>query len=346
VVLAPKFDLQGPDLSSVAVLSWTKTEGILPLEVESYYWLLVVASICLGMKTKLVAQDIIEPYEHYSFVSNESSDKSYSGLEKNGSFFSSLLSFNDWPREKKVIALNAATVGAITAAGVARWDYGSHAFRTANEGGFDSDTPYGGADKLGHVFTCYALASVYNRIYKGWGYSEHDAILMGAANSWLTMTLIEIGDGFSVSEGFSWQDEVMNTLGVSMAYLRHRVPAVRERVDFRWEWFPSPSVRSGERFDVLTDYSGQKFLLAFKLDGWLRTGNPILKATEVQVGYYTRGYVSRDELHFDGQHRYGYVGIGLNMTYLLDQLTGHRAGGIFDYIQVPGTYISSSSKLD
>jgi len=315
-------------------------------EIEPYYWFIVVASICLAMKTKLVAQDILEPCGHYSFISNERSNKSYSGSEEKGSFFSSLRSFDDWPREKKVIALNAATIGAITAIGVAGWDYGSHSFRTANEGWFDSDTHYGGADKLGHAFTCYALASVYNRIYKDWGYSENDAILIGAANSWLTMSLIEIGDGFSASEGFSWQDEVMNTVGVGMAYLRHRFPAVRERVDFRWEWFPSPAARSGERFDIFTDYSGQKFLLAFKLDGWLRTGSPILKALDVQVGYYTRGYVSGDKDYFDDTHRYGFIGIGLNMTYLLERLTGHRASGVFDYIQVPYTYIPTSRRYD
>ena len=255
-------------------------------------------------------------------------------------------SAGDWPREKKVFALNAATVGTIAAIGFAGWDYGSHSFRTSNEGWFDSDTAYGGADKLGHVFTCYALASVYNRIYKDWGYSEDDAILIGAASSWLTMSLIEVGDGFSVSQGFSWQDAVMNTLGVSMAYLRHRFPAVRERVDFRWEWFSSPAARSGDRFDILTDYSGQKFLFAFKLDGWLRTGSPILKALEVQLGYYTRGYVSGDDDFFDGQHRYGYVGIGLNVTYLLEKLTSHRAWGIFDYYQMPYAYLPARWECD
>jgi hypothetical protein len=248
-------------------------------------------------------------------------------------------SAGDWPRGTKVVALNAVTVATIAAIGVAEWDYGSHSFRTHSEGWFGQHTRYGGADKLGHVFTCYALASVYNQVYKDWGYSDDDAILIGAASSWLTMTLIEIGDGFSVTEGFSWQDEVMNTVGVGMAYLRHRFPAVRERVDIRWEWFPSPAARNGERFDILTDYSGQKFLLAFKLDGWLRTGSPVLKALEVQVGYYTRGYVSGDDDYFDGQHRYGYVGIGLNMTYLLDRLTGHRAWGVFDYYQIPYTYL-------
>jgi len=245
----------------------------------------------------------------------------------------------DWSRETKVVALNAGTVATIAAIGFIGWDYGSHSFRTANEGWFDPDTSYGGADKLGHVFTCYALANVYNRIYQDWGYSNNDAILLGAASSWLTMSVIEIGDGFSKSEGYCWQDEVMNTVGVGAAYLRHRFPAIRERVDFRWEWFPSPAARSGERFDILTDYSGQKYLLAFKLGGWLKTENPVLKALEVQVGYYTRGYVSGDDDYFNGQHRYGYVGIGLNMTYLLERLTGHRAWGIFDYYQMPYTYL-------
>jgi hypothetical protein len=134
-------------------------------------------------------------------------------------------SVGDWSREQKVIALNAGTMAAIAAVGFVGWDYGSHSFNTAHEGWFGADTPYGGADKLGHVFACYALASVYNRIYQGWGYSDHDAIFLGTASSWLTMTVIEVGDGFSKSQGFSWQDEVMNTVGAGMAYLRHRVPA-------------------------------------------------------------------------------------------------------------------------
>jgi len=128
-------------------------------------------------------------------------------------------SVRDWPRETKVIALNAGTVATITAIGFAGWDYGSHSFNTANEGWFGPRTPYGGADKLGHLFTCYALASAYNRIYQDWGYSDNDAILIGAGSSWLTMSLIEVGDAFSKSEGYSWQDEVMNTAGVGMAYL-------------------------------------------------------------------------------------------------------------------------------
>jgi len=70
-----------------------------------------------------------------------------------------------------------------------------------------------------------------------------------------------------------------------------------------------------------------------------------MKALEVQVGYYTRGYVSGDKDYFNSPNRYSYIGVGLNVTYLLQRLTGHKAGGIFDYIQVPGTYISFSMEI-
>jgi hypothetical protein len=312
------------------------------LELDFCHSFLIVGALCVGMQTDLRSEQATLPYSLAGSIFAGQIDEPNTCAEENSSFFSSLRSISHWPKEKKVLALNVGTVSTIAAIGVVGWDYGSHSFRTANEGWFDGDTPYGGADKLGHVFTCYALASVYNRIYRDWGYSDNDAILIGASNSLLTMSLIEIGDGFSKSQGFSWQDEIMNAAGAGMAYVRHRFPAIRDRVDFRWEWFPSPAARKGERFDVFTDYSGQKFLLAFKLGGWLQTDNPILKALEVQVGYYTRGYVSGDNDYFDGTHRYGYVGIGLNMTYVLEKLTGHRAGDIFDYYQMPYTYISPS----
>lgn len=246
----------------------------------------------------------------------------------------------DWPRRKKVVALNLAVTGGLAVYGAFAWDYGSDGFYTHNEGWFGRDTRYGGADKLGHAWSAYALASVYNRIYRDWGYSDEDAIAIGALSSWMQTTIVEIGDGFSKSQGFCWQDEAMNTLGVGMAYLRHRFPAIRDTVDFRLEWFPSPAFRHGDEADVFTDYSGQKCLLAIKPDGILKTGDPLLKALEFQVGYYTRGYAVSDEEYFNGKHRYGYVGIGLNVTYLLERLTGSRAANVFDYYQVPYTYIS------
>ncbi len=315
------------------------------MEIEFYYWLLAVISICLGIETKLVAQNIIEPYGSYNLFTTENTDKSCTGLQESDSFFTSLRSFNEWPRKKKVVALNVASVSTTVLVGASSWDYYSSAFDLQDEGWFDPDTKYGGADKLGHAYGAYALTSFYNKIYRRFGYSNEQAILGGALTSWSLMTLIELGDGFSKNYGFSWEDEVMNTLGVGMAYLRHRYPPLKEMFDFRMEWFPSPAFRHGDQSDPFTDYSGQKYLIALKPDGLLKTDNSLIKAMEIHFGYYSRGY-GEDNRYFNGENRYTYIGVGLNVTYILEQLTGHRAGGIFDYIQVPFTYIPFSSKLD
>ena len=159
------------------------------------------------------------------------------------------------------------------------------------------------------------------------------------------MTLIELGDGFSEDYGFSWQDETMNTIGIGFAYLRNRFPSLKEKFDYRVEWFPSEPFRDGEAKDPFTDYSGQKYLIALKPDGFLKTDNSLVKALEVHVGYYTRGF-GENPKYFSNENRYMYVGLGLNMTYIIEQLTGRKLGGIFNYVQIPFTYVATSKKLD
>jgi hypothetical protein len=250
--------------------------------------------------------------------------------------------WKDRTREQKVIAANAVGVGIVSAIGLSQWNYGSTSFGFRGDGWFGHTTDYGGADKLGHAFAGYALTGVYRRLYKNWGYSDGQALLGGAVSSALVTTMIEVGDGFSKKWGFSCQDEAMDLAGIGMAYLRHRYPAIEKRVDYRLEWVPSATFRDGEHSDLLTDYSGQKYLLAFKLGGFLATDEPFWRVLEVQVGYYTRGYLSAsDAARFHGRHRYGYAGIGLNMSYILERLTGHRAAGVFDYVQVPYTYLAA-----
>ncbi len=304
------------------------------------YFIIVVFCFVINNGLKAKVNDGFD--EPDNFVSSKCFALSYSPAKEDGSSVGLLQSFNDWPREKKVLALNLTAVGAIAAVGAVSWEYGNSSFHFHNEGWFAGDTKYGGVDKIGHAFGAYALTSIYNNLYKKWGYSDQEAILGAALSSWSQMMLIEIGDGFSDEHGFSWEDGLMDTIGVGMAYLRHRFPSIRNKIDFRLEWFPSSALRHGDQSDIFTDYSGQKYLLAIKPDGFLKTNNSFLKAMEIHFGYYTRGYDGENDS--SSQHRRAYMGIGLNVTYLLEQLTGHDAWRVFDYIQVPCTYISSSSE--
>ena len=263
---------------------------------------------------------------------------------KKESFMGDWWGMADWPREKKAVALNAATLGTLAVIGTVKWDYWTTAFHFTSEHWFDQDTPDGGADKCGHAFLGYTLTCVFSYVYREWGFTEDQAFVRGAVNSAMITTMIEVGDGFSKSQGFSLEDEAADMAGIGIAYLRYRVPGVREKVDFRLEWLPSPTFH--EKWDPFTDYSGQKSVFALKPSGFFQTEDPFWKTIEFQVGYYTRGYASRERAYFNGEKRYGYIGIGLNMSYLLERLTGRRDWDIFEYYQVPYTYVSASKGFD
>ena len=309
------------------------------METKLNYRLLFLLLLLAGTEKKTFSQDISKSPGNYRFFTSVNDNESNVNLfPKKKSF---LDKFNELPRKKKAIYFNTAAITGTLAIGAVSWDYYSSSFDFRNEGWLDPDTNYGGADKFGHAFGGYALTGVYNSIYKKFGYSDEKSIWYGALSSWTLMTIVELGDGFSQDYGFSVQDEVFNTAGVALGYFRHRYPRLKEIFDYRLEWIPSQEFRDGHA-DPFTDYSGHKNIIALKPAGILQSENPLLKAIDLDIGFYTRGY--EDDLH--AHKRYLFYGIGLNVTYILEQLTGHKAGGIFDYIQVPFTYIPFKTELD
>ncbi|MBL1377358.1 DUF2279 domain-containing protein [Zobellella iuensis] len=242
-----------------------------------------------------------------------------------------------WSREQKTWALNLAIVGGVTAYGMAVWDWGESSFGTQNEGWFGRDTEHGGADKLGHAYAGTATTALAAALYRRWGYDDAEAARLGAFSGLLLTTTVELGDGFSPEHGFSWEDQVVNLAGVGLEYLRQRHPAWRERVQFRWEYWPSPIVRRGRHHDIFTDYSGSRWLLAFPLNAWGAQGNA-LRWVELQAGYGSRGFAERDRDFFDEPRRHPFIGIGLHVPLALERLgAGPASRRWFEYIQVPGT---------
>lgn len=241
-----------------------------------------------------------------------------------------------WTRERKALALNLGFLGGTAAYGVVAWGWGQSSFSFEREGWFERSSGSGGADKLGHAFAGTATTALSAAVYRHWGFADEQAATLGAITGLLFTTAIEIGDGFSPEHGFSWEDQVFNMAGVGLEYLRQRYPAFGERVQFRWEYFPSPSVRRFERTDIFTDYSGSRFLLAFPLGAWTDEAAG-WRWLELQVGYGSRGYQSTDKPYFSDTNRDPYIGIGINVTRVLQRLTGGDAGRVFHYIQLPYT---------
>jgi len=242
-----------------------------------------------------------------------------------------------WTRERKAVALNAGIVGAVGLYGFTMWGWGETGFEARSEGWFGRDTRHGGADKLGHAYTGSVATALGAALYRRWGYDEAHAARLGALSGVLLTTAAELGDGFSPKHKFSWEDQVSNLAGVGFEYLRLRHAGLRERLHFRWEYFPSPAVRHGRHEDITTDYSGSRWLLAFPLRAW-GLGDSSLKWFELQVGYGTRGFARRDERYFDAARRHPFVGIGIHIPLVLERFgAGAGTRRVFEHIQIPGT---------
>jgi hypothetical protein len=244
-------------------------------------------------------------------------------------------------KENKTLLLNAAVGAAVLTWGLLEWDYGDRSPHFKEEKWFGKDTPEGGADKAGHMYFSYALSHLFSYQYKRWGYDQEPAIKLGCLSSLGIQTLIEIGDSFS-SYGFSYEDELFNILGVAIGYVMVRYPEVSKKFDFRIEY--DPFKKGKYKSDISTDYRRQKHLIAVKMDGFDTLKDTYLKYFELQVGYYARGYEEYDSMGgHDSRHRTIYVGVGLNIGKILEPFWETK---IFNYIQVPYTYVPLDIHLD
>lgn len=243
-----------------------------------------------------------------------------------------------WSKEQKLLAVNGAMALAIAAYGFQFWDYGQTSFQVVDEGWFGQNTSYGGADKLGHAYAAYLTGLGLASLYESWGYDRNHADLYGAISSMSAFTLIEVGDAFS-KNGWSTEDVIVDAAGVLFAYWRRRVPAVGRLVDFRVEYIPTETLLNGDHSDIVTDYSGFKYLLAFKLDGIEKLRHTPLSWLEIHLGYYTRGFATGDQDYYDEKTRHLYAAVGINVSKLLSKAGYRSLGKVFEFYQAPYTYV-------
>ena len=241
------------------------------------------------------------------------------------------------PKDQKMLYTNVTAAGAIAVWGLATWDYGSAGLHTGDEGWFEQDSKYGGADKLGHFWATYAFADALTGLYKSWGYTPGKANIYGALSSWTVQAFMEVGDATSKSQGFAWADMAMNTMGALTSVFMQRFPELDRKIDFRVEYVFNVPVNG-----IFDDYSNQYYSVVVKLDGFDVTEDTFLKYIEVHGGYYSRGYGEEDET----DSRSLYAGITVNLARLFDQQGYKKTGKVLEYIQVPYTVPKVSHNLD
>ena len=254
---------------------------------------------------------------------------------------------------KDLTLRNAAIVGTasvlVAAYGRAKWwDEGfGGGFKTTNEGWFGKDTAYGGTDKLGHMFSTYASVRLLAPLFETAGNSREASVRLAGWTALGIFTAIEVVDGYSNNWKFSPQDALMNLAGSVLGVVLEGHPDLDDKFDFRLAYKRS----SGSSWDPFGDYSGQRYLLVTKADGFeaLRR-KPLLRYLEFAVGYQARGFEQGGE-----RRRDIYVGVSLNLSRLLaDGVYGGQmhttpvqrgAERVFELLQFP-TAVYSSYSLD
>lgn len=240
----------------------------------------------------------------------------------------------------------AAVYGLTTAIGLGNWDWGTNSFHFESEGWFGDDTRYGGMDKLGHAYSGYLLTEYFTQRIAHTSEANTSAVISGAILGMGVQTYIEVFDGFSGGHGFSYEDLIMDGVGVGFSMLRSTVPGLAEKLDFRMEYLPSGHI---DGYSPATDYSGQKYLLALKLSGFEEFRDTPLRFVELQVGYFTRGFSDEERDAGEDRRREPYAAIGINLNELIGAspangtTAGLAASRATEYIQMPYTYVPTSA---
>lgn len=187
------------------------------------------------------------------------------------------------------------SVGLVTLHGIAMWDWfqSGIGFDFGREWWFSAHSYSGGADKTGHLMSYYFQKRALNWMFIQMGND------LDTANNYSTIVagmlgfVVEVGDGFS-NYLFSYEDVIMDLVGVMFAYYADKYPWFDELIGLKWEYWPSVDQKRYEKNAIhnpTSDYSGQKYWISLKGTGIPAINHTWGRYASLDFGYYTRGYI-------------------------------------------------------
>lgn len=130
---------------------------------------------------------------------------------------------------------------------------------------YDDWFTYVQQDKLGHVYTSWALTRV-GIAYGRWsGLSRWDAALLGMGASTLFQAQIEFFDGFAEAYGASRTDLLANAAGSALAGAQFLYPDETDWFALKYSYHPSPYYAPSRHLgNAIQDYQGITFWVSLR----------------------------------------------------------------------------------
>lgn len=168
---------------------------------------------------------------------------------------------------KRLRTLGAAYTGTYAVGASALYvmwykDYPSSSFHFFNDG-----SEWNQSDKYGHFFSAYFQSRVLTQAFRWTGMKPQKSAILGASTSFLTMSTIEVFDGFSEKWGASGWDILANGLGAGFFLgqeLVFKKQMIRLKYSFTFQSYNDPTLQArssqlygnGYLHRLIKDYNG------------------------------------------------------------------------------------------
>lgn len=136
---------------------------------------------------------------------------------------------------------------------------------------FDDHKEWLQMDKTGHYYSSYMLTKIADAGFEWSGVSHKNAVLLGSGVSFISMSGIELFDGFSAKWGASYSDMIANTTGICLYAIQELTwdeQKIIPKFSFHTTIYPQYRPDAlGKTFPekVIKDYNGQTNWLSFNL---------------------------------------------------------------------------------
>lgn len=157
---------------------------------------------------------------------------------------------------------------------------------------YDDWFTYEQQDKLGHVYSSWALTHAAIAYGRWSGLSRRKAALLGVGASTVFHAQIEFFDGFSDAYGASRTDLLANATGSALAGVQHLYPDATDWFALKYSYRPSPYYDPDRALgNAIQDYQGITFWLSLRPERMLprRAGRYWPDGLALSVGHSGTG---------------------------------------------------------
>ncbi len=250
---------------------------------------------CLEPKTKFLKLAILLVACFIVLKSSKAQDTVWS----NKNFIQKTTSIAPSPNKGRIIGVTSGYALGWTASLLALNETWYSGFPKSKLHSFDDSGEWLQIDKIGHAWSSYRLSLVYSSILQWSGVDKDKSVYLGAASGILSLSVIELLDGYSAKWGFSWSDMGANAFGSGMYAGQHALWG-EQRIAFKFTSHKNiyPDGMLSDRANSLygtsvgarlfKDYNAQTYWLSANLKSFMPESR-LPKWLNLAVGYGARG---------------------------------------------------------